>query len=129
MIAWTLRSLWTHLGRRFDATPRYRTGRITAGRLVGPHAGAGKNEHAMSTGIITTLRDRGGGFVVPAAGPRRQLAFDRSAVAPGGLARLRVGQVVAFDEEPNPRDPARQRAVRVMPLAAEVRPTTASVAT
>ena len=83
----------------------------------------------MSTGIITTLRDRGGGFVVPATGPHRQLAFDRSGVAPGGLARLRLGQVVAFDEEPNPFDRARPRAVRVMPLAAEARPTTASVAT
>ena len=122
MIAWTLRSLWTYLGRRFDATPRYRTGRITAGRLVGPHAGAGKNERTRRTGIITTLRDRGGGFVVPAAGPRHPLAFDRSAVAPGGFARLRVGQVVAFDEGADPHDRDRPQAMRVTPLAAAGHP-------
>ena len=66
MIAWTLRALRTHLGRPLEATPRYRTGRITAGRPVGPPAGGGKDGQTMTTGIITTLRDRGGGAVVPA---------------------------------------------------------------
>ncbi len=108
MIAWTLRTLWTHLGRPLEATPRYRTGRVTAG--------VGEDEQTMSTGIITTLRDRGGGAIAPAAGPHRPLAFDREAVAPGGFARLRLGQVVAF-EEADPRDRDRPRAIRVTPLA------------
>ena len=130
MIAWTLRTLWTHLGRPLEAAPRYRTGRVTAGPTVGAPAGAGKDEpdeQSMTTGIITTLRDRGGGAIVPAAGPRRQLAFDRSAVAPGGFARLRLGQVVAFDEEDEEADPsdrARPRATRVTPLAAAGDPVT-----
>lgn len=81
-------------------------------------AGAGKDAHPMTTGIITTLWDRGAGSIVPAAGPRRQLDFDRSAVAPGGFARRRVGQVVAFDQEADPGDRTRPRALRVMPLAA-----------
>ena len=118
MIAWTLRALRTHLGRPLDVKPKNRTGRITAGRLVATHDGAGKDEPTMSTGIITTLWDRGSGSILPAAGPRRQLAFDRSAVAAGGFARLRLGQVVAFDREADPSDRARPRAVRVMPLAA-----------
>ena len=124
MIAWTLRTLWTHLGGPLAATPRYRTGRITAGRTVGAPAGAGKDEQTMSTGIITTLWDRGAGSILPAAGPRRPLAFDREAVAPGGFARLRLGQVVAFDEEADPADRARPRAIRVTPLAVTGYPVT-----
>ena len=63
MIAWTLRTLWTHLGRPLEATPRYRTGRVTAGPAVGAPVGAGKDGQTMTTGIITTLRDRGDAIV------------------------------------------------------------------
>ena len=124
MIAWTLRTLWTHLGRPLDGKPKYRTRRITTGRLVATHDGAGKDEQTMSTGIITTLWDRGAGSILPAAGPRRPVDFDRAAVAPGGFARLRLGQVVAFDEEADPADHARPRAIQVTPLAVAGYPVT-----
>ena len=124
MIARTLRAVWTHLGRPLDGKPTYRTGRVTTGRLVATRDGAGQDEQTMSTGIITTLRDRGCGAIVPAAGPPRPLAFDRSAVAAGGFARLRLGQVVAFDEEADPADRVRPRAIQVTPLAVAGDPAT-----
>ena len=77
----------------------------------------------MATGTIASLRDRGFGdrgfgFVAADAGRADEtLFFHRSAVAGDGVDRLRAGQRVRFDREPDPRDPTRQRAVRVTPLA------------
>ncbi len=72
----------------------------------------------MATGTITSLRDRGFGFVAADGGHAHDtLFFHRSAVADDGFARLRGGQRVSFDQEPDPRDPSRQRAVRVTPIA------------
>ena len=72
----------------------------------------------MATGTITSLRDRGFGFVAADAGRTDEtLFFHRSAVADDGFDRLRAGQRVRFDQGPDPRDPTRQRAVRVTPVA------------
>ena len=69
----------------------------------------------MATGTIKTIRDdKGFGFVAPdGSGGRNDLFFHRSAVENNGFDLLREGQRVSFDEEPDPRDPSRRRAVRV----------------
>jgi cold shock protein len=74
----------------------------------------------MATGRIASVRDQGFGFITRDDGPRgRDLFFHRSAVQGDGFDQLRIGQRVQFDEEPDPRDPTRQRAVQVAPLADE----------
>ncbi len=75
----------------------------------------------MATGTIASLRsNQGFGFIAPdGATGHADMFFHRSAVADGGFAALREGQRVDFDEGPDPRDPARRRAVRVAPAAAE----------
>jgi len=69
----------------------------------------------MATGTVKTIRDdKGFGFVAPdGSSGRNDLFFHRSAVADNGFDMLREGQRVSFDEEPDPRDPSRRRAVRV----------------
>lgn len=70
----------------------------------------------MATGTITSIRDRGFGFIArDGQGGDADLFFHSSAVAGGGFDALRQGQRVGFDEEPDPRDPARRRAVNVRP--------------
>ena len=72
----------------------------------------------MTIGTIKSLRERGFGFIAPDGGSAAQdLFFHRTAVADGGFDELREGQEVSFDQEPDPRDPSRQRAVRVSLLA------------
>jgi len=66
----------------------------------------------MPTGIIKSIRDRGFGFITPTGGTE-DLFFHHSAVSNGGFEQLREGQQVTFDQEPDSRDPRRQRAVRV----------------
>jgi CspA family cold shock protein len=73
----------------------------------------------MTTGTIKSLRDRGFGFITPDGGANQDLFFHSSSVADEGFDRLREGQTVSFDQEPDPRDPSRQRAVRVALLAEE----------
>ena len=72
----------------------------------------------MAEGTIRTIRDdKGYGFLAPeGTSGRNDLFFHRSAVEDNGFDLLRVGQRVTFDEEPDPRDPSRRRAVRVRPL-------------
>ncbi len=72
----------------------------------------------MATGTIETLReDKGFGFIAPDPDyGQRDLFFHRSAVENNAFDRLRVGERVSFDEEPDPRDPSRKRAVRVRPI-------------
>ena len=70
----------------------------------------------MATGIIASLRDRGFGFITRTTkSDRNDLFFHRSSVADDGFDRLREGQAVSFDEEADPRDRNRQRAVNVRP--------------
>ena len=74
----------------------------------------------MTIGTITSLHDRCFGFVAPDGGrPREDLFFHRSAVADDGFDHLAEGQRVSFDQEADPRNPTRQRAVRVTPVAGE----------
>ena len=73
----------------------------------------------MPTGTITSLRDRGFGFIAVDGAAAQDLFFHRSAVADDGFERLREGQAVSFDQEPDLRDPTRQRAVRVAPTTGE----------
>jgi cold shock protein len=68
----------------------------------------------MASGTIASLRDRGFGFILPDGGKaRNDLFFHRSAVSGTTFDELREGQRVSFDEEPDPRDPTRRRAVNV----------------
>jgi CspA family cold shock protein len=73
----------------------------------------------MATGTIKTIRDdKGFGFIGPEGqtGRGSDLFFHRSAVIGNGFDLLREGQQVSYDEEPDPRDPSRRRAVNVQPL-------------
>jgi len=69
------------------------------------------------TGTILELRNDRFGFIASEAyGRPWHLPFLRTAAARDGFDGLRVGQRVRFDQEANPGNPARQRAVRVAPL-------------
>ena len=71
----------------------------------------------MATGTVASLRDKGFGFIMPdGASGRGDLFFHRTAVADAGFDHLREGQRVSFDEEPDPRDATRRRAVNVKML-------------
>jgi CspA family cold shock protein len=76
----------------------------------------------VATGTIKTIRDdKGFGFVTPdGTSGRNDLFFHRSAVQNDGFDMLREGQRISFDEEPDPRDPTRRRAVRVAPADDEM---------
>ena len=68
----------------------------------------------MASGTIASLRDRGFGFIMrDGATGRGDVFFHRSAVVETPFDQLREGQHVSFDEEPDPRDALRQRAVNV----------------
>jgi CspA family cold shock protein len=68
----------------------------------------------MATGTIASLRDRGFGFIRPDGAPSNgELFFHHTAVASAPFDQLREGQRVSFDEEPDPRDASRRRAVNV----------------
>lgn len=70
----------------------------------------------MTTGTIKNLIERGFGFISPADGGGKDVFFHSSVVAGNGFERLQEGMQVSFDQEADPRDPSRQRAVRVSPL-------------
>lgn len=68
----------------------------------------------MATGTIVTIRDdKGFGFISPSGQQGNDVFFHRSAVVDTEFEQLREGQEVSFDEEPDPRDPSRRRAVNV----------------
>ena len=71
----------------------------------------------MAQGTIKSLRDlQGFGFIAPEGGSK-DLFFHRTAVEGDAFDQLREGQRVAYEEGPDPRDPRRNRATRVQPLA------------
>ena len=71
----------------------------------------------MATGTVATLRDKGFGFIQPdGATGNADLFFHRTAMADDSFERLIPGQRVSFEEEPDPRDPSRRRAVNVRTL-------------
>jgi cold shock protein len=70
----------------------------------------------MATGTIKTIRDKGFGFIArDGGGANGDLFFHSSGVLDQGFDQLQPGQRVGFDEEPDPRDPSRRRAVNVRP--------------
>lgn len=74
----------------------------------------------MPSGTIKTIRDdRGFGFITPEGGRRSgdDLFFHASAVEGTTFEELQVGQHVTYEQEPDTRDPSRQRATRVRPAA------------
>lgn len=75
----------------------------------------------MPTGTIKTIReDRGFGFITPDSGrgSSEDLFFHASSVEGTTFESLQEGQQVTYDQEPDARNPSRQRAVRVR-LAAD----------
>jgi len=74
----------------------------------------------MATGTIKAIRDKGFGFIArDGGGADGDLFFHSSAVEDQGFDQLRQGQRVGFDEEPDPRDPSRRRAVNVRPTGGD----------
>jgi CspA family cold shock protein len=74
----------------------------------------------MATGTVASIRDKGFGFIAPDANPASgDIFFHRSAMADNGFERLVQGQRVSFDEQPDPRDSSRRRAVNVQLLDSE----------
>ena len=70
----------------------------------------------MAIGTIKAIRDRGFGFIArDGSAENGDLFFHSSAVQNQGFDELQQGQRVGFDEEPDPRDPSRRRAVNVRP--------------
>ena len=66
----------------------------------------------VATGTIASLRDRGFGFIMPdGASANGDLFFHHTALAETSFDQVREGQRVSFDEEPDPRDASRKRAV------------------
>jgi cold shock protein len=71
----------------------------------------------MGTGTVASLRDKGFGFIAPdGAAGGSDLFFHRSAIQGTTFDALREGQRVSYDQEPDPRDASRQRAVNVRAL-------------
>jgi CspA family cold shock protein len=67
---------------------------------------------------VASLRDKGFGFIAPDGVPAHgDIFFHRTAVADDSFERLIVGERVSFDEEPDPRDSSRRRAVNVRSVA------------
>jgi cold shock protein len=67
----------------------------------------------MATGKINRLvRDRGFGFIRP-EGANEDIFFHSSALPRGDFDQLNEGQNVEFDQEADPRDARRNRAVNI----------------
>jgi CspA family cold shock protein len=68
----------------------------------------------MATGTVASIRDKGFGFIAPdGAAANGDIFFHRTAMIDDSFERLIEGQRVSFDEEPDPRDSSRRRAVNV----------------
>lgn len=72
----------------------------------------------MAIGTITSLRDRGFGFIAQhdPGGDALVLFFNCSIVTDDAFARLREGLQVRYEVAPDPRDSTRCWAVNVLPL-------------
>ncbi len=78
-----------------------------------------KGHGEMGTGIVASLRDKGFGFIAPdGASGGSDLFFHSSALQGTTFDDIQEGQRVSFDQEPDPRDASRQRAVNVRALEA-----------
>lgn len=68
----------------------------------------------MASGTIKTIISaKGFGFISTDGSRNSELFFHSSGVADGNFDALQVGQVVTFEQEPDPRDPSRSRAKNV----------------
>ena len=77
----------------------------------------------MDPGTIKSLRTmQGFGFIAPDGGGP-DLFFHHTAVEGDAFRSLREGQRVEYEAGPEPRDPRRNRATRVRPVAEEPSPT------
>ncbi len=70
----------------------------------------------MTTGTIKSVLDRGFGFISPDGAADQDLFFHSSSVTTGDFEALREGMRVSFEQEPDPRDASRKRAVSVAPI-------------
>lgn len=78
----------------------------------------GQGTAPPATGVITTIWDKGFGFIGrDTPNERTDLYFHRTAVDGDDFDGLREGQHVTFEEGPNPCDRHHQRAVNVRPVA------------
>jgi cold shock CspA family protein len=85
---------------------------------VSADAPISKEGTSMANGTISSLRDRGFGFIARDGqeGDGQVLFFNSSTVTDDDFDRLREGLQVSYDEEPDPRDPTRRWAVNVLPV-------------
>jgi CspA family cold shock protein len=68
----------------------------------------------VATGLIKRLvQKRGYGFIQPLDADE-EILFYRSGVEGDAFDQLQVGQQVEFDQEPDPREPGRHRAIHVL---------------
>jgi CspA family cold shock protein len=68
----------------------------------------------MATGTIKTIIPaKGFGFISTDGSRNSELFFHSSSVLTGDFDSLQVGQIVTFEQEPDPRDPSRSRAKNV----------------
>lgn len=68
----------------------------------------------VASGHVKRLvQKRGYGFIEPHDADE-EILFYRSGVEGDAFEQLRVGQRVEFDQEPDPREPGRQRAIHVL---------------
>jgi CspA family cold shock protein len=78
-----------------------------------------KGHGEMGTGIVASVRDKGFGFIAPDGAPGGgDLFFHSSALQGTSFEAIQEGQRVSFDQEPDPRDASRQRAVNVRAIEA-----------
>lgn len=73
----------------------------------------------MTSGTIKSLVDRGFGFITPDADKSNDLFFHSSSVTDTDFEYLREGMRVSFEQEPDPRDSSRKRAVQVTLLSGD----------
>lgn len=73
----------------------------------------------MATGTVKTiLLDKGFGFITPddGSGDGSDLFFHQSAVTEGDFQNMDRGDRVSFNDEPDPRNATRRRAVNVVAI-------------
>ena len=76
--------------------------------------GGGREDFLVVQGIIASLRTRQGFGFITSEGRRSPVFFRREAVDGDRFDQLREGQRVEFAESPDPLDPRRTRADRVL---------------
>jgi cold shock CspA family protein len=99
-----------------------RHGTARPGASPAPHDDQGlqasrKDTAPMTSGTITHLTNRGFGFIAPSDPGNPDVFFHGTVVEGASFDQLHEGMQVSYDQEADPRDPSRQRAVRVAATA------------